>query len=46
MLETIYEILGRGNTVEIKNSKNGIIILEVKRKIKETDEITVANKHG
>jgi hypothetical protein len=39
MLDTINEILSRGNTAEIKKTKDGIIILEVKRKIKQTAEI-------
>jgi hypothetical protein len=39
MLDTINEILSRGNTAEIKKTKDGIIILEVKRKIKLTDEV-------
>jgi hypothetical protein len=46
MLDTINEILSRGNTAEIKKTKDGIIILEVKRKIKLTDEdIKPYDKH-
>jgi hypothetical protein len=46
MLDTINEILNRGNTAEIKKTKDGIIILEVKRKIKLTDEdIKPHDKH-
>jgi hypothetical protein len=48
MLATINEILSRGNTAEIKKTKDGIIILEVKRKIKLTDDEirTNENHHG
>ena len=35
-LKLIYEILRRGNTVEIKQRRGDIIILEVKRKIRQT----------
>jgi hypothetical protein len=46
MLATINEILSRGNTAEIKKTKDGIIILEVKRKIKLTDdEIRTESNH-
>jgi hypothetical protein len=40
MLDTdkILEILERGNTAEVKKTKDGIIILEVKRKIKYRGE--------
>lgn len=31
----IEEILKRGNTAEVKRRKNGVIILEVKREIRE-----------
>nr|DAM96541.1 MAG TPA: hypothetical protein [Caudoviricetes sp.] len=33
MLKKISEILGRGNTAEVKRRKNDIIVLEVQRKI-------------
>jgi hypothetical protein len=33
-VKKISEILGRGNTAEVKKTKDGIMILEVKRKIK------------
>jgi hypothetical protein len=33
----ISEILSRGNTAEVKKTKDGIIILEVKRKIQSRD---------
>jgi hypothetical protein len=33
----ISEILSRGNTAEVKKTKDGIIILEVKRKIQSKD---------
>jgi hypothetical protein len=48
MLDTINEILSRGNTAEIKKTKDGIIILEVKRKIKLTDDEirTSENNHS
>lgn len=32
-VKAIAEILSRGNTAEIKKNKDGIIILEVKKKI-------------
>jgi hypothetical protein len=32
--EKISEILARGNTAEIKDTKNGVTILEVARKIR------------
>jgi hypothetical protein len=32
--ETIEAILKRGNTAEVKQTKRGIVILEVKRKIR------------
>ena len=34
--DAILRILGRGNTAEIKKRKGEIIIMEVKRTIKET----------
>jgi hypothetical protein len=33
----ISEILARGNTAEVKKTKDGIIILEVRRKIQSKD---------
>lgn len=33
-LRVIEEILKRGNTAEVKKTKNGILILEVSKKIK------------
>jgi hypothetical protein len=33
MLKEILEILKRGNTAEVKKAKDGIMILEVKKKI-------------
>ncbi len=33
LLKTILEIVGRGNTAEVKPAKGGMIVLEVKRKI-------------
>ena len=36
MIEMIMQILGRGNSVEIKQRKDDIIILEVKRTIKQS----------
>jgi hypothetical protein len=34
----IEEILEHGNTAEVKKTKNGVIILEVSRKIRYTGE--------
>ena len=36
MIEIILQILSRGNSVEIKQRKDDIIILEVKRTIKQS----------
>lgn len=36
-VKAIREILNRGNTAEVKENKNGIIILEVKKKIIKTE---------
>lgn len=33
-VKIIEEILNRGNTAEVKKTKNGILILEVSKKIK------------
>ena len=37
MLKSIREILERGNTAEVKQRKDGIIVLEVNRKITYQD---------
>jgi hypothetical protein len=39
-VKKVLEIVERGNTAEIKKTKNGITVFEVKRKIKyrETDD--------
>lgn len=36
--KTAREIAERGNTAEVKKNKNGIIILEAKKKIVRKDE--------
>ncbi len=36
--KTVREIADRGNTAEIKRNKDGILILEVKKKITKTDK--------
>jgi hypothetical protein len=36
-VQKIQQILERGNTAEVKKTKNGIIILEVNRKIRFED---------
>ena len=36
MIEMIMQILSRGNTAEVKQRKDDIIILEVKRTIKQS----------
>jgi hypothetical protein len=38
------EILSRGNTAEVKKVKDGIVVLEVKRKIKYIDTDAVTNE--
>jgi hypothetical protein len=46
----IEEILGRGNTAEVKKTKKGVIILEVSRKIRyennEEERNTQTNSQG
>lgn len=36
-IKAIEEILKRGNTAEVKENKNGVIILEVKKKIVKSE---------
>lgn len=36
ILEPILEILSRGNTAEVKLTKDGILVLEVRKKIAQT----------
>ena len=38
MLKTIREILKRGNAAEVKQRKDGIIVLEVNKKITYQDD--------
>jgi len=33
IMKVVWEILRRGNTAEIKKTKDGVIVLEVRRKI-------------
>lgn len=33
ILRAILDIIGRGNTAEVKQTKEGVLVLEVKRKI-------------
>lgn len=33
ILNAVLEIIGRGNTAEVKKTRDGLIVLEVKRKI-------------
>jgi hypothetical protein len=43
----IEEIIGRGNTAEVKKTKKGVIILEVSRKIRyENKEENPAHDEG
>jgi hypothetical protein len=46
----IEEIIGRGNTAEVKKTKKGVIILEVSRKIRyennEEEEKPQTNAQG
>lgn len=37
---TAREIVERGNTAEIKRNKDGIVILEVKKKIARKDNVS------
>lgn len=43
VLNKIKEILSRGNTAEVKRVKDGIVVLEVHRKIRYSDSGTVTN---
>lgn len=36
--KTVQEIVKRGNTAEVKPNKNGIVIIEVKKKIVKPEE--------
>ena len=38
ILKPILEILERGNTVEVKRAKGGILVLEVRKKIAKLEE--------
>jgi hypothetical protein len=40
VLNKIKEILERGNTAEVKRVKDGVVVLEVHRKIRYTDAVT------
>jgi hypothetical protein len=46
--EKIFEILRRGNTAEIKETKDGVTILEVSRKIryKESEDGRNPDRHA
>lgn len=33
LLRAIMDIIGRGNTAEVKQTKDGVLVLEVKRKV-------------
>ena len=33
LLRAILDIIGRGNTAEVKQTKDGVLVLEVKRKV-------------
>lgn len=37
--KTAREIAGRGNTAEVKRNKDGIVILEVRKKIVKADKV-------
>jgi hypothetical protein len=39
VLNEIKEILSRGNTAEVKKVKDGIVVLEVQKKIRCTDAV-------
>lgn len=41
---TVRKIAERGNTAEVKQNKNGIIILEVKKKIVRKDNVSADQK--
>lgn len=38
IIKPILEILERGNTAEVKRTKDGILILEVRKKIAKLEE--------
>ena len=38
ILKLILEILERGNTAEVKRAKDGILVLEVRKKIAKLEE--------
>ena len=40
ILKPILEILERGNTAEVKRTKDGVLVLEVRKKIAKLEERT------
>lgn len=38
ILKPILEILERGNTAEVKRAKDGVLVLEVRKKIAKLEE--------
>ncbi len=46
VLNKIKEILSRGNTAEVKKVKEGIVVLEVHKKIRYTENGTMLENEG
>jgi hypothetical protein len=46
VLNKIKEILSRGNTAEVKKVKEGIVVLEVHKKIRYSENGTVLENEG
>jgi hypothetical protein len=46
VLNKIKEILSRGNTAEVKKVKEGIVVLEVHKKIRYAENGTVLENEG
>lgn len=42
--KTVREIAERGNTAEVKRNKDGIVILEVRKKIARKDNVSPNQK--
>ncbi len=42
--KTVREIADRGNTAEVKRNKDGIVILEVEKRIVRKDNVSAAKE--
>lgn len=42
--KAVREIVGRGDTAEVKRNKDGIVILEVRKKIARMDNVPAGKK--